>query len=393
MSFKMKACFYLSILCFTSCHAESHSAVNINLPAGFTATVFAQLNTKSNTAPRMLAFDKNGNLFVTLKNTNQVLMLQDTNKDGLADNIKVVAENLNNPNGLAFVDGDLLIANEDGIVKLTKKNDQWQAPTPFISDLPTGGHALKSIKLGPDNYLYVNIGSSCNVCAEEDSTRATILRYTAEGKPAGAIPIVGRHSLPPIWASGLRNTQGFAWHPKTGAMFATNEGADNRSDSKNGKVNDDIPLEHLNKIEAGKHYGWPYCWGKNEQGQVQDPNFMGNAYFCKSTTPPAITFTSHSTPIGITFLDKSHFPADYKNDAIVALHGSWNRKEPSGYKLVRIKFNADKPIEVFDFATGWLSNNHVEGRPVDVIIGPDGALYLSEDQNGIIYRITYSHPQ
>jgi len=262
----------------------------------------------------------------------------------------------------------------------------WQTPKPFIYNLPTGGHTLKSIKVGADNHLYINVGSSCNVCVEEDARRATILRYTLEGKPAGALQLLGRHTnLAPVWASGLRNSQGFAWHPKTGAMFTTNESADNRSENKNGKVNDELPPEHLNKIEPGNNYGWPHCWGN----KFEDPNFTGPENFCKSSTPPAITFTSHSTPIGITFLNNSKFPDDYKNDAIVALHGSWNRDQPSGYKLVRVKFNGDKPTEVVDFVTGWLNNNEVWGRPVDVVVGTDGAVYLSDDKANLIYRITY----
>jgi glucose/arabinose dehydrogenase len=207
------------------------------------------------------------------------------------------------------VGDDLLVANQDGIVKLTKNNLGWSKPQPFISGLPSGGHSLKTIKLGADNFLYINVGSSCNVCVEDDPMRATMLRYTLAGKPAGALEVLGRHnSLAPIWASGLRNSQGFAWHAKTGQMFATNNGADMRSSTKNGPVNDELPPEHFNQIEAGKHYGWPYCWGKieNTQQQVQDPNFLGPEHFCKTTTPPAITFTSHSTPIGVTFLEKSN---------------------------------------------------------------------------------------
>ena len=230
------------------------------------------------------------------------------------------------------------------------------------------------------------------MCVEEDPTRATILRYTQAGKPAGALEVLGRHTtLAPIWARGLRNSQAFAWHPKTGAMFATNNGADMRSDRKNGKVNDEIPPEHLNKIEPNKHYGWPHCWAdSNNKNMLEDPNFTGPDNFCNSATPPAITFTSHSTPIGITFLDKSNFPTEYKNDAIVALHGSWNRAQLSGYKLVRVKFTGDKPSEVVDFATGWLNNNEsIKGRPVDLVIGPDGAMYVSDDSANVIYRITY----
>jgi glucose/arabinose dehydrogenase len=376
----------------STCHAstlESSPALKLKLPAGFNISVFSKLNS----APRMMAFNKDGNLFVSLVKSNQIVMLQDSNKDGLVETVKIVAENLNSPNGLAFVGDDLLVANQDGVVKISKLNqidaqdkDMWSKPTPFINNLATGWHTLKTIKVSADNFLYINVGSSCNVCAEEDASRATLLRYTLEGKPAGALQVVGRHTnILPIWASGLRNTQGFAWQPNTNVMYATNEGADNRSEKKNGKVNDELPPEHLNKIEAGNNYGWPYCWGD----RFEDPNFTGPVNFCKNSTPPAITFTSHSTPIGITFLNHSNFPLEYKNDAIVALHGSWNRNQPSGYKLVRIKFSDNKPTEVVDFATGWLNNSVVRGRPVDVIVGTDGALYVSDDQANLIYRIVY----
>jgi len=382
----------LALVSTSICYAsdlESSPDLKLKLPAGFNVSVYSKLKS----APRMMAFDKDGNLFVSLVKSNQIVMLQDSNKDGLVETMKIVAENLNAPNGLAFVGDDLLVANQDGVVKITKlkQNDaqnkeMWSKPTPFIPNLATGWHTLKTIKVGADNFLYINVGSSCNVCVEEDASRATLLRYTLEGKPAGALQVVGRHAnLLPIWASGLRNTQGFAWQPTTNVMYATNDGADNRSEKNNGKVNDDLPPEHLNKIEAGNNYGWPYCWGD----RYEDPNFTGPVNFCNNSTPPAITFPSHSTPIGITFLNKSNFPPEYKNDAIVALHGSWNRKQPSGYKLVRVKFNDNNPTEVMDFATGWLNNNEVLGRPVDVIVGTDGALYVSDDQANLIYRITY----
>ena len=175
-------------------------------------------------------------------------------------------------------------------------------------------------------------------------------------------------------------------------MFATNNGADMRSSTKNGKVNDELPPEHFNKIEPGQNYGWPHCWGNSDlKSMTEDPNFAGVDSFCKNATPPAITFTSHSTPIGVTFLDKTNFPTDYKNDAIVALHGSWNREKLSGYKLVRVKFNGITPVEVVDFATGWLNNNEAWGRPVDVIAGSDGALYVSDDRADTIYRISYKN--
>ncbi len=372
--------------------AESVAPPNqiaLKLPPGFEVTIFASL-AENYGLPRMMTLDKAGRLYVASAKSNQVLMLPDADKDGVAETPVVIAKNLNAPNSLVLVNDDLLIANEDSVVKLTQKNGIWSAPQPFISNLAFGHHTLKTIKLGPDNHLYINIGSSCNVCVEENPTRATIQRYTLEGKPAGSLVTLGRHAPDPTWAKGLRNSQGFAWHPKTGAMFATNNGSDMRSTTKNGKVNDEIPPEHLNKIEAGKHYGWPYCWANPaDLTMIQDPNFLGTDGFCQTATPPAITFISHSTPIGISFLDKTNWPGTYKNDAIVALHGSWNRQNPSGYKLVRVKFDGDKPAEVSDFATGWLSENGVWGRPTDVIVGADGALYVSDDRAGYIYRISY----
>lgn len=372
-------------------------AENIKLPQGFKLEVFANLPVLSQdaqmTGPRMMAFDASGHLYVSMPQRNAVIMLSDENKDGLADKVTLVANKLNAPHGLAFVGEKLYVANQDAVVVLDKNNGQWpsDAPAVLVKNLPTGGHTYKSIKLGPDGMLYINVGSSCNVCNEGDPLRATILRYTVDGQSAGALTTLGRHAPTPIYASGLRNSQGFAWHPKTQQMFATNEGADNRSETRAGKVNDELPPEHLNRIEVGKHYGWPYCWGipGNRVGQFADPNFGDDASFCKTAQAPAITFTSHSTPIGIAFLHDAIVPQTYRQDAIVALHGSWNRKVPSGYKLVRVKFENEQPVKVEDFATGWLAVNTAWGRPVDVVIGPDGGIYVSDDRSGLIYRISY----
>ncbi len=365
----------------------------IKLPDGFKLTVFANLpklgDGYANDA-RMIAIGADGYLYLSQTSQDQVIMLPDRNHDGVADEVVVVAKTLNKPQGLAFVNGQLLVANQDGVVRLTSKNNQWPASeiTPIIKNLPTGWHTTKTIKIGPDGYLYINVGSSCNVCEEPDQNRATILRYTTDGKPAGAL---SQHAQSAIWASGLRNAQGFAWHPQTGDMFATNDGSDMRALSKGGVVNDNYPPEHLNKIEPNKHYGWPYCWGvaQNGRGQFADPNVFGSEQFCKTTQTPAITLPAHSTPLGITFLKGSQFPLEYQSDAIVALHGSWNRKTPSGYALVRIKFKDNLPVAVEDFAIGWLQGKSAWGRPVDVIVAPDGALYISDDRAGMVYRITY----
>jgi glucose/arabinose dehydrogenase len=384
----------LALLLVTPLAIASPDLTQIKLPAGFSIELFAGAATKNSAAlrgVRFIAFDAKGNLYVSVAKANKVLMLPDANKDGIADDIITVAENLNAPQGLAFVGDDLLVANQNGIVRLRQEHGKWLLPQPFITNLPAGGHTLKNIKLGADGFLYINVGSSCNVCLENDPLRATILRYSLEGKPAGALTTLGRHQQSAIWARGLRNSQGFAWHPVTKQMFATNNGADNRSATKNGAVNDELPPEHLNNIEAGKHYGWPHCWAdpSNLNAQVEDPNFPAENRFCNNTQAPAITFTAHTTPIGITFLDKTNWPAQYKSDAIVAMHGSWNRKQAAGYQLVRVKFKQYQAHTVENFATGWLRGNEAWGRPVDVAVGSDGALYVTDDKLDAIYRISY----
>jgi glucose/arabinose dehydrogenase len=365
----------------------------LKLPKDFNIQVFAGHTSEQKLdGARLMTVGPDGHLYLSLPKQGKVVMLPDENQDGVADKIVLVAEKLNAPHGIVFVDNTLFVANQDGVVKLERENGQWPAikTVTIVQNLATGGHTLKSLKRGPDGFLYLNVGSSCNVCVEEDSTRATIHRYSVDGKAAGSLLTLGRHAQSPIWASGLRNSQGFVWHPVTGEMFATNEGADNRSEFKNGRVNDELPPEHLNKIIGGQHYGWPFCWGKEPDGsQFADPNFEGEANFCKTTQAPAITFTSHSTPIGISFLNEAKIAAAYKNDALVALHGSWNREKLSGYKVVRVKFNeAHQPIAVEDFLTGWLQNNGAWGRPVDVTVGNDGAIYVSDDKMGLIYRVT-----
>jgi len=381
---------YLSTAQYAHADTIDSEISNIRLPDNFSIRIYSKLAPQYG-LPRMMTFDRDGKLYVALASSNRVIMISDENGDGLADKPVVIADHLNAPNSIAFVDDKMFISNQDGIVKLTRQAGAWSTPVPFISNLPTGGHTLKTIRAGADQHLYLNIGSSCNVCEEQEAKRATIMRYTLDGRPAGFLTTVGRHTPSAIWAKGLRNSQGFAWHPVTGDFFATNDGADNRSGTKNGRVNDELPPEHLNIIKEGYHYGWPFCWANpNEPNMMfQDPNFVGSSNFCEKTTPPAITFKAHSTPIGITFLDKSQFPDTYKSDAIVALHGSWNRKEPSGYKLVRVKFKDNQPVEVLDFATGWLKGKSAWGRPVDVTVGPNGALYVSDDHAGLIYVIEY----
>lgn len=365
-------------------------AASLRVPEGFALQVFARLDAAGGDyfrGPRFMTFGPDGHLYLSLGRGNRVVMLPDRNHDGRADEVVTVADRLNAPQGLAFVDGKLFVANQDGVVRLEQEKGRWPASgiTPVVRGLPAGGHTLKSLKLGPDGHLYLNVGSSCNVCVESDPLRATLLRYTKDGQPAGAVTALGRHAGSPVWAEGLRNSQGWDWHPRSGVLFATNNGADMRSERKGGSARDDLPPEHLNRLEPGSHYGWPHCWGARHT----DPNFPGPDGFCRNMTPPALTLPAHSTPLGISFLGRAAVPPEYREDALVALHGSWNRQEPSGYKVVRVHFQQGAPVEVSDFITGWLSPQGAWGRPVDIVAGPDGAIYVSDDRAGMIYRISH----
>lgn len=367
-------------------HAETlpeNQLALLQVPSGMHIEQVADLSSYGK--PRMMTLDSQGRLLITLVNTGRVVRVDPRTVQA---SVEVIAEGLRAPNGIDMLGEDILVAESEGIVKLPKQGDRWGAPQALIQRLPTGGHGLKSVKVSPDGFLFINVGSSCNACIEYDPLRATILRYTAEGKPAGALLTLGRHAQSAIWARGLRNSQGFAWHPETGAFFATNEGADNRSTIKGGAYNDELPPEHLNIIEAGNHYGWPYCWGDPEKadGWFQDPNIAAEPGICSASQPPALTMTAHSTPIGITFLHKSRFEP-WKQDAVIAFHGSWNRKQPSGYALMRVQFRNQKPVATLPLVTGWLQNNQAWGRPVDVIVGHDGWLYISDDLTGWIYRL------
>lgn len=361
--------------------------INLKIAEGYDIHIFAKLDPCQNcymTGPRMMAIDDDDNLYVTSGKLGKVYKLNDSNHDDKADKISIWIDGLNIPNGIDYFEGSVFIANEDEVLKVPV--NQPHNKKIIIKDLPTGGHTQKSIKIGPDKHLYLNIGSSCNVCLENNPTRASIQRYTLEGIPAGALKTLGRHKPVATWATGLRNSQGFTWHPITKKMFATNNGSDMRSNKKNGPMNDDLPPEHFNHIQPNENYGWPYCWGD----KVPDPNFEGPKNFCSSMKPPDLTFPAHSTPIGITFLNRTNFPREIKNDAIVALHGSWNRVDFSGYKLIRIEFDKNhQPIAYHDFITGWLSNESAWGRPVDVIQSNDGGLFVSDDRSGFIYKVTY----
>jgi glucose/arabinose dehydrogenase len=236
-----------------------------------------------------------------------------------------------------------------------------------VPDLPArGSHWTRSIAIGPDRKLLVSAGSSCNSCEERDRRRAAIYQYDLDG----------RNGAP--FATGLRNAVGIAFRPGTSELWATVNGRD--------WLGDDRPGEYVTRVEGGGFYGWPYChWSPG--GVVPDPDLAAGDR-CKAARQPSFLYQAHTAPLGLAFYTGSQFPADYRGDLFVALHGSWNRPTPVGYKVIRMKLRGAAPTAE-DFATGWLAGSRSWGRPVDLTVAPDGALFLSDDGLGAVYRITY----
>jgi glucose/arabinose dehydrogenase len=241
---------------------------------------------------------------------------------------------------------------------------------PLIEGLTdNGNHWSKTIRIGADKRLYLAQGSTCNICTEEDDRRASMTRFQLDG------------SEPETVATGLRNSVGFDWAPWSGELYATDNGRD--------LLGDDFPPCELNRIEQGHFYGWPYFNGDN----IPDPDMGADPLSTqRKPTAPAHGFRAHNAPLGITFIEANGLPGQYQRSALVALHGSWNRSQPDGYKVVSLHWRddgLDNGIEERDFLTGFNQDGDISGRPVDVAQGPDGAIYISDDYAGAIYRVSY----
>lgn len=339
----------------------------IHVPEGFTISSYAVGIDNA----RMMRFTRSGDLLVSSPRTGKVFLLErDGDGDGHPDGIRVLLEGLKQPHGLALSNDNLYVAETDTVFSVPF--DQETGATTgaidrIIRGIPGGGqHWTRTIGIGPDGYLYLSIGSDCNVCIEDDPRRAAISRYDLDGTN-------GR-----VYATGLRNAVGFTWQPSTHAMYATDNGRD--------FLGDDFPPCELVKVVDGGFYGWPYANGDN----VPDPDY-GDADKDKlaAALPPAHSFGAHTAPLGISFYSDNAFPQRYNGAAFVALHGSWNRSTKSGYKVVALFFGDDGSVTQEDFAVGFEKDNDVVGRPVDIVVGPDHALYVSDDYTGSIYRIAY----
>jgi glucose/arabinose dehydrogenase len=342
----------------------------LEVPLGFTIEEVAA----GIPAPRFMALDPaNGSLVYGSSTTSQVVRLIDTNGDGRYDQQQVVAGGLPAVHSVAFVDGQLLAAAEDRLVRLSNFDANGAAQqVDLLLALPGGatdlyGHRTRTLAVGPDGKLYLSVGSSCDVCVEDTPQRATVLRMNKDGSGVE------------IFAAGLRNTVGFDWRPFTSELWGADMGRNN--------LGQDRVADELNLLEQGKSYGWPYCYDDN----VPDPAFNDPSK-CVDTVPPAYKFPPHWAPLGTLFYNWVTFPPAYQGELLVAFHGTARDQVEtlSGYNVTRVRFKRGRPFAMEDLVRGWNVNGDVWGRPAGLLQPPDGSLLISDDFGGRIFRLTYS---
>jgi glucose/arabinose dehydrogenase len=363
---------WLLLSCAPSRGAEKLPLDQIHLPPGFKIEVYAADVPNA----RQMALSPKGVLFVGSRSEGKVYAVVDQNKDGKADKVWVIARGLRMPSGVAFRDGSLYVGDVSKVLRWDGIEDKLASPPPpkVVSEaFPTASHhGWKFIAFGPDGLLYVPVGAPCNVCDEKNPIYASITRVR--------IDAAGKASEPEIVARGIRNTVGFDWHPETHELWLTENGRD--------WMGDNTPPDELNHVsKPNLHFGFPYCQG----GDVADPEY-GKGHPCSQYEPPAIKLAPHVAAIGMRFYTGTMFPAEYRHQIFIAEHGSWNRSDPIGYRVTLVKVESGKAVSYQPFAEGWLQRGRAWGRPADVLVMPDGALLVSDDEAGAIYRITYAAP-
>ncbi len=339
----------------------------LNLPENFQISVFAQVKNA-----RSMSLSENGTLFVGNRQEDKVYAVRDTDNDGVADEKYIIAEGLDMPNGVAFKDGDLYVAENSRIIKFTDIENNLSNPPAFeviYDQFPTdNSHGWKYIAFGPDGKLYVPVGAPCNICDPEKDIYASITRMNADGSDLE------------IYAEGIRNTVGFTWHPTNGNLYFTDNGRDMLGDS--------IPPCEINvATEKGQHFGYPFCHG----GTIADPEFGGKGN-CADTKKPYKNLAAHVAPLGIKFYTADLFPTKYQNQIFIAEHGSWNRTNKIGYRIQMVSNTPNGEPNYETFINGWLNEEEQEawGRPVDIILDKNGGMLISDDYAGLIYRVTYN---
>jgi len=333
---------------------------DVKLPPGFVIEDYADVP-----KARSLALGDRGTLFVSNRRGRSVYAVVENN-DGSTRTIELV-DGLSTPNGIAFHKGDLYVAEIDRVYRYAQIEDHLEdAPDGEVLDidLPSDSHhGWRYIGFGPDDKLYISIGAPCNVCDEYGY--AQIIRVNTDG------------SERETYASGIRNSVGFTWHPESDELWFTDNGRD--------MMGDDLPPGELNRAtRQGLHFGYPYC----HAGEILDPKF-GKGRECENYTPPAQKLGPHVAPLGVKFYTGDMFPAEYRNQVFIAEHGSWNRSKKIGYRVSIVRLDGNQAVSYEPFAFGWLQGQSVSGRPVDVLVKDDGSLLVSDDFAGKIYRISY----
>lgn len=342
---------------------------SIKLPEGFKIDLYAD----NLPGARSMALSPSGVLYVGTRKTGRVYAVVDQDQDMRADRVVTVAEGLDTPNGVAWREGDLYVAEVHRILRYGQMDSLLEAPPkPVVvyDGYPRDRHhGWKFIRFGPDGRLYVPVGAPCNVCRRDNQMFATITRLNSDG------------SGMEIFAHGVRNSVGFDWHPLTGELWFTDNGRD--------WLGDDQPPDELNRAPIkGLHFGFPFCHG----GILGDPEY-GSQAACDQFTSPAVALGAHVAALGMRFYTGHMFPEAYRNQIFIAEHGSWNSTRKSGYRVTLVRVRGAKIMSYEPFARGWRIGNRAWGRPVDVQVMSDGSLLVSDDINGVIYRIYWAGPK
>jgi len=337
----------------------------IKLPPGFQISIYATNVPNA----RSMTLSPNGTLFVGTRSAGNVYAIVDRNGDYKADEVITIAHGLNMPNGVAFRDGALYVAEVNRVLRYDDIEAHLKnPPKPVVVNdkFPSDKHhGWKFMAFGPDGMLYVPVGAPCNICEPTPDRYAAITRMRPDGSGLET------------FARGIRNTVGFDWHPMTKELWFTDNGRD--------WLGDDRPPDELNHApRPGMHFGYPYCHAKN----IPDPEF-GAKHRCDEFTPPAMELGPHVAALGMRFYTGTMFPEEYRNQIFIAEHGSWNRTTPIGYRISLVRLDNGRAVSYDVFAEGWLQGNQAWGRPVDLLVMHDGSLLVSDDRADVIYRITY----
>jgi glucose/arabinose dehydrogenase len=339
---------------------------SIHLPPGFSISLYARVP-----GARSMTLSPKGILYVGSREGDRVFAVVPSRDGGgfeRGERVVPIGSGLDEPNGVAWRDGALYVAEVTRVIRFDAIDDHLDSP-PAPRALPVtfphqSDHSWKFIRFGPDGFLYVPVGAPCNICEPKDP-QAGLTRMRPDG------------SGYQVFARGIRNTVGFDWQPGTNVLWFTDNGRD--------WLGDDRPPDELNRApQPGMHFGYPYCHG----GDIPDPEY-GGKHPCSQFTPPVQKLGPHVASLGMRFYTGAMFPAEYKNQVFIAEHGSWNRSRPIGYRVTRVKVDGGRALSYAPFAEGWLENGRAWGRPVDVQPLPDGSLLVSDDLAGAIYRIAY----